>query len=143
MSTIELEIHNLTKYHSELSSQKLQNQYIITGRFGFKTKIFDDEIIDAYKIEMRLDDKFRQQLPVVREIAGRIERNINNHINKDGTCCLGVPHQIKAKLGPNFTLLEFFEFVESTLLKWISKNSVLQSSLFKYVCKSYACNTAS
>ena len=111
MDRIESEIRNLIRYHSELSSQKLQNQYIITGRFGFKTKIFDDEIIDAYKIEMRLDDKFRQQLPIVKEIAGRIKRNINNHINKDGTCCLGVPHQIKAKLGANFTLLEFFDQV--------------------------------
>lgn len=111
MDKIESEIRNLIKYHSELSSQKVQNQYIITGRFGFKTKIFDDEIVDAYKIEMRLGDKFRQQLPVVREIAGRVKRNIDNHINKDGTCWLGVPHQIKARLGANYTLLEFFDQV--------------------------------
>lgn len=111
MNTIETEINNLINYHSELSSQKLQNQYVITGRFGFKTKIFDDEIIDTYKIEIRLNNKFRQQLPTVREVAGRIERNVDNHINKDGTCCLGVSHQIKAKLGSNFTLLDFFEHI--------------------------------
>lgn len=133
MNTIETEINNLINYHSELSSQKLQNQYVITGRFGFKTKIFDDEIIDTYKIEIRLNNKFHQQLPTVREVAERIERNVDNHINKDGTCCLGVPHQIKAKLGSNFTLLDFLStLLLNTLLNILIKNGMVTGHLVKH-----------
>lgn len=45
--------------------------------------------------------------PIVKETAGRIPRERDNHINEDGTICLGAPLEVQRKHRQNPTLYGF------------------------------------
>lgn len=107
--SIENEFEILRKFHSCLTMQKQSDIYIISGPFGFKTTINNIYIENYFNIEMSFTKNFHQDLPIVKEIDGKIVHTPDNHINDDGTCCLGFPLAIKMKLGLNFRLIDFFQ----------------------------------
>lgn len=106
---IEKEFEILQRVHSCLKMQKQTDTYIISGSFGFKTIINNVNIENSFNIEMGFTKNFHQDLPYIKETGGKIAHNIDNHINDDGTCCLGFPLAIKRKLGLNFRLVDFFQ----------------------------------
>lgn len=71
----------------------------IRGKFWFKANVSGcDEIVDSYKLEIIVPNKFPQALPKVKETAGKIPRDGNYHVNPDGTLCLGSPLRLLKKI---------------------------------------------
>lgn len=71
----------------------------LRGNFSFKAAIYcGAEIEDRYKLEIIVPEKFLQALPVVKEIGGKIPRNGDFHVNKDGSLCLGSPLRLLGKI---------------------------------------------
>lgn len=106
---LEHEINELLKKHTFLKQARNGYKYIITGPYAFKANIKGQIVNDCFEVEVSFGEDYKQNLPVVKEIGGRIAKDVDkNHINGDGTCCLGIDHAVKKLLGPNFTLLDFF-----------------------------------
>ena len=53
---------------------------------------------DRYSLEIILPHDYPHSLPHVREVAGRIPRIQDRHVNPEGTLCLGVPEQLWMEL---------------------------------------------
>jgi len=89
----------------------------LRGKFRFKANVSgNDEIDDAYKLEIVVPDKFPQALPDVKETGGKVPRDGNFHVNQDGTLCLGSPLRLLRKIhsAPNLT-----GFVDKCLLPYL------------------------
>lgn len=46
------------------------------------------EILDVYQIELSVARDNRKHLPVLKEVGGRIPRNLDRHVTSDGAACL-------------------------------------------------------
>jgi hypothetical protein len=80
----------------------------LRGKFRFKaSESGGEEIDDSYKLEIVVSDKFPQALPKVKETDGKIPRNGNFHVNRDGTLCLGSPLRLLRKVHSSPSLTGF------------------------------------
>jgi hypothetical protein len=78
----------------------------LRGKFRFEANVSGSyELVDSYKLEIIVPDKFPHALPKVKEIDGKIPRDGNFHVNHDGTLCLGSPLRLLKKIydAPNLT----------------------------------------
>ena len=77
----------------------LQNEIEIIGRIRFDQKYKDIQLQDEYLIQILFPLNFPDQIPIVREINGRIKSSADYHNDKerDGFC-LGVPGEIHNKI---------------------------------------------
>lgn len=66
-----------------------------------------ERIDDEYQIELSIPDQFPDQLPAVRETAGRIPPSY--HKLDDGALCLGSPTSLRLILTASPSLLRFVE----------------------------------
>lgn len=55
--------------------------------------VAEGKVRDSYSVEITLARDHPKSLPVVREVAGRIPREIDRHINRDGSCCVLLPDE--------------------------------------------------
>ncbi|MDH4183339.1 MAG: hypothetical protein OEV92_03885 [Nitrospinota bacterium] len=87
----------------------------LRGKFLFKANL-SGNIEDSYKLDIFVPDKFPQALPIVKEIGGKIPRDGNYHVNRDGTLCLGSPIRLLKKVhdAPNLT-----SFAEHCLVPYL------------------------
>jgi len=80
----------------------LKGIYEFQAVFGDKPTIHDE-----YSIHIEIPKDFPFHLPVVKEIGGKIPANADNHINSDGSICLGSPINLLKKIHSNPTLNTF------------------------------------
>jgi len=66
---------------------------VVRGMYGV-----DGASTDRYNLEIILPHDYPHSLPQVREVAGRIPRTQDRHVNPEGTLCLGVPEQVWIEL---------------------------------------------
>jgi hypothetical protein len=75
-----------------------------------------------------LEDSF--SIPKVQEIGGRIKREPDQHVNGDGTLCLGTDLRIRTKLGTEPTLMRF---VERCLIPYLAGTRWREDGLGSYI----------
>jgi len=88
----------------------LDKSLIIEGKY--QNILFEQEhgeILVDYELAIHIPENFPLVLPTVFEISNKIEKVSDNHINYDGSLCLGAPFRIKEFLNKYKTLTPFFE----------------------------------
>lgn len=80
------------------------------GRFAF-TAEHDTlgEVKNAFQLEIDVPDNFPKELPVVREVGGRIPQVEAYHVNPDKSLCLGSPLSLLWRVHQSPTLSGFAE----------------------------------
>lgn len=86
----------------------LQNEIEIKGDIQFNQKYKDIQLQDKYLIQILFPLNFPSEIPIVREMEGRIESSADYHNNKENNgFCLGVPGEIHKKIHGNPTVKYF------------------------------------
>jgi hypothetical protein len=78
----------------------------IQGSFPVKA---EGKVVDHYLIEIRMTQAFPKEPPLVRELGGRIKRELDWHTSEDGNLCLFSPLERWKHLPDSATLVEFLE----------------------------------
>ena len=83
---------------------------ILKGRFAFQASSKNGpEIIDSFELIIIVPTSFPRELPKVTEIANRIPRDGNHHVNPDVTLCLGSPLRLLSLISGNPDIICFAE----------------------------------
>ena len=93
----------------------------LEGDLRFRAKYKDKLIIeDVYKLQLNVSCHFPRDLPKVMELDARIPREIDYHVYKDGTLCLGSPLRLYliALEEPSLT-----EFAQRSIIPYLYGNS--------------------
>lgn len=71
--------------------------------------IFDKEGIywDSFEISISIGGKYPFEIPLVYELSKKIERIKNRHIDKNGLCCIDIPHNLIYDSHKGIILCEF------------------------------------
>ena len=81
-----------------------------SGTIAFRAKYDDfEEIEDEYDVDITLPLSDTEILPSAKETGQRIPIKGENHINPDGSMCLGAPLQVRQKFRRNPTLSNFIK----------------------------------
>jgi hypothetical protein len=84
-----------------------QGTVFLRGVFPLR---FGDQDIDHFGIEVQIPDRFPDEIPIVREVGGRIPRIIDRHvITADGQLCLFVREERWRLYPQGSTLLDFLK----------------------------------
>lgn len=67
------------------------------------------EVSISYKLSIQIPEDYPASLPMVFEVSNRIEKEPDNHVNYDGSLCLGAPIRLKMVMQKNTSLACFFE----------------------------------
>ena len=103
--TIQSQIIELIKEYKDLVLYWDVDDAIISGSMNFEAKYDDITIKDKYYIEIILDNKYPQSLPIIKEIGGRIPSDF--HKNGNDVLCLEVESKMKSYLIKNPNILSF------------------------------------
>ena len=83
---------------------------ILKGKFAFQAKSKNGpEIIDSFEILISVPTRFPRELPKVTEVANRIPRDGNHHVNPDGTLCIGSPLRLLSLISGKPDIICFAE----------------------------------
>lgn len=63
--------------------------------------------IDRFSVRIVIPAGFPGDLPIVFETGNRLPRSADRHVNPDGSCCVGVPAQLRQTLGKSFKVSGF------------------------------------
>ncbi len=63
--------------------------------------------ITRFAIRIVVPEEFPRQTITVFETANRIPRSPDRHVNPDGSCCIGVPAALHARMGLGYTVSQF------------------------------------
>jgi hypothetical protein len=74
----------------DLRVRLINESVVLEGEFPLIT---EGRVMDRYSVEITLAKDHPRSLPVVREVAGRIPRLVDRHINSDGTACVMLPDE--------------------------------------------------
>lgn len=66
-----------------------------------------NETCDSYKLRIEIPENFPREIPTVFEVGQKIPRTPENHVNPDGSLCLGSPLRLKILTNSDKTLLGF------------------------------------
>lgn len=81
---------------------------IIEGTFDFgATAIPHGDVVDSYELRFVVPPAFPKDVPAVFETGARIPRHQDNHVNPDGTICLGSELQLLLNIAKAPTLSGF------------------------------------
>lgn len=97
----------LATNHGHLAVMPGDNHVVVTG--GHSVVGEDGKELTRFSIRIELVQEFPGELPVVFETGNRIPRIPDRHVNKNGSCCLGVPSAIRRRLGRSFSLGAFID----------------------------------
>lgn len=86
------------------------------------------EVTLDYHLALHIPTNYPLSPPIIFEESNKIEITLDNHINYDGSFCLGTPHRIQAILRKKPSLVLFFEecvlpFLYSVTIKINSNTS--------------------
>lgn len=94
--------------------RKTNGIYSIGGNLGFTIKYDGKVIRDDYDVEILIPDTYPNEPPTAKETGGKIVQCPDNHINDDGSFCLGVPLAVKQI------------FSQQRNLRWFVKEQVVR-----------------
>ena len=97
MKGLPIDVRDFLKSYPRMTLRPVKSaDLIFEGVFEFAA--IDDQgkkISDEYEIRIEVPSNFPSQLPNVYEIGKRIPRSAENHVNPDGSLCLGSPLRLK------------------------------------------------
>lgn len=98
------------------------NKIVIKGNLSFYAQVHGNtEINDSYKLEIVIPKRFPREIPIIKEIGLKIPREIDYHVNENGTICLGSPLMLLKKLYEHPDLNGFYK---SCLLPYLYAVSI-------------------
>ncbi|MEH6472216.1 MAG: hypothetical protein V7752_13285 [Halopseudomonas sp.] len=108
ISPISAQLTELVSAYAGLSyAGNGQSCMTVKGRLVFEASSPGLEAItDSFDIEISIPATYPNELPVVKEVSGRI-KEAWDHINPDGTLCLAVPMEQRKTFNAQPTLLGF------------------------------------
>lgn len=77
----------LERHQPELKASLLADHITIAGTF---ICLSEDGPFDRFDIEIDISERFPDQEPTLKEVAGRIPRTLERHVYSNGSCCLGL-----------------------------------------------------
>lgn len=97
--------------YSEFRMQPIVgNEIILKGRFQRQLQHKEFGLVDVdYLLSICIPFDYPESLPVVYEIENKIQQTSSNHINPDGSFCLGSPIRLKLALKNTSEFKAFFE----------------------------------
>jgi len=98
----------LSKYPSLRISKNINNEIVVEGHLHFDITHNDTHIIDSYEIEILISDNYPNEIPIVREIGGRILKKFE-HIYPDRSLCLATEANIHSELSPRYDMVDFVD----------------------------------
>ncbi|WP_415712747.1 SEC-C domain-containing protein [Maridesulfovibrio sp.] len=105
---IKVQFDELVAVHKRLSlKQDAGGLFQVVGDIGFSSTAGGVSIKDRYQIEIHIPLEYPDNLPVAREVGGRIPKDF--HINPDGTLCLAAEIEVKRRFVKRPTLKYFIE----------------------------------
>lgn len=81
---------------------------IVRGNFPI-CDIGGTKLIDEFKIEMMVPNTFPEDIPIVREIGGRLPKIVDRHFYMNGKACLFMPEERYKYVPAGMTLMEFID----------------------------------
>lgn len=104
-------IQSFIKDYPEFRIQPSHNDVIVLK--GRTTQVLNHEaygefIVD-YTISIHVLKNYPNELPIVFEESGKIKKDPSNHVNYDGSLCLGAPIRLKLILKKDPSLIYYFE----------------------------------
>lgn len=81
---------------------------VLRGRFAFSARHDEQgEVEDTFNLEIEIPPRFPEEVPIVTETGARIPRELDCHVNNNGTLCLGSPLRLRQLLADDPTLTGF------------------------------------
>jgi hypothetical protein len=80
-------------------------RYAISGMFVIE---HEGQELDRFAVDVDLR-KIRGGLPTVKEVAGRLPRHVDRHVNGDGTLCVCLPEQYFLRNPGGFDVMAFLD----------------------------------
>ncbi len=117
---LKLQFREINKIHTGLKLYEKDGMVIIHGYLGFTVTILDEIYSDQYKIAIFITNKYPKKLPTVIETNKRIIRSDENHINGDGSLCVGRYPEIRKILMPTYSLNDY---IEKIVINYLSQYS--------------------
>lgn len=100
----------LDKYNMFKLSPYNGHSFKLVGTYcGTLSSIEYGDVSVDYEIELEINASFPLSLPTVTETSNKIEKIADNHINYDGTLCLGSPIRLHMLMKNRLSLIYFFE----------------------------------
>src|SRR5262245_29145603 len=81
---------DLQTQYPTLQFYRERDRILVRGSYPL---VHDGRVLDRFSIEIELPRNRKDDLPVIREIGGRIARITDNHVNPGGDVCLFVPDE--------------------------------------------------
>lgn len=108
----------LAKNYPDLVVVERPDFSLVQGQFHFKRSYKEVTITDNYSIRLELSDNSKK-LPIITEIAGRLELVLKNHPEFKGNLaelhiypskrlCLAAPQELRLNLLPKFNIKNYF-----------------------------------
>ncbi len=86
----------LDRYPGMSTAPLLDSGASLKGVFSFTASSDDyEEISDEYRLDIFIPKDYPNAIPVIEEVGNKIARVPDNHLNGDGSLCLGTPLQLK------------------------------------------------
>lgn len=103
------QVDEVALYHCYLDWMLRSNTMFLTGSLIVSDPDSGREI-DQYEIDIEFPHHFPRDLPKVREVGGRIPREMDRHINPaDNTCCLFVDEAFRIRHPHGYSVLEVLD----------------------------------
>lgn len=67
------------------------------------------EVVDRYKVEIEVPKTYPKGIPVLREVGGRIPRDLNRHVESDGKACVFLPDEYCYRHPDGMDLIDFLK----------------------------------
>jgi len=118
------QVECLKNRYDELHLKYRQGDVYLVGNLEFKCALEQETITDNYIVEIQFPFDYLLRPPAIKEIGGRIPRNVDHHVNPDHTLCLGPPLQILRQFRKDSTILGCIEKLAIPKLCWHSYNQI-------------------
>lgn len=94
---------------------------ILNGLFEFSRTYQDRDLIhDSYELKITIPENYPNALPIFEEVAEKIPRTPDHHVNPDGTLCLGSELRLLKQLKDT---PDISAFIESSLIPYLYAQS--------------------
>lgn len=97
---------DLENRHPLLFLNEENGKFVVSGIYDLR---HSGQFISKYQLRIELPADYPESIPQIYEVGNRIPRILDNHINNNGTLCLGVTEQIWMELQGKFELLPILD----------------------------------
>lgn len=85
-------------------------KYIVEGTYEcLVSSVAFEEILVKYDLSIHIPEDYPESLPTVFELSSKIKKLPENHVNGDGSLCLGAPIRLQMIMKNSKSLIHFFE----------------------------------